>query len=241
MMLPELLIGISGGTGSGKSAIAAMLAERFAPMGVEILKQDSYYVDWSTRTIAHRAQVNYDEPAALDLESLATHLRALRAGTAVTVPEYVFATHTRAATGHNVQPVPFVIVEGCLIFHPPYLRDCLDFKVFVDTPADIRLARRLIRDTRDRGRTMESVLTQYTETVRHMHNRYVEPTRHCADLVVSNDGHLEDTVDTIDAEIKTTLSRRGHAADPILHLEENEEKLCLDARRCMARPTGSDA
>ena len=182
-MLP-FAVGIAGGTGSGKTTIARLLAESLGP--IALLDMDSYYLDRSGVPAGERGAINFDEPDALDVQLLLQHLRLLRAGRPVAKPTYSFESHTRIGA-ERVVPAPIVLVEGLLALWWAPLRDSLDVKVYLDAPADLRLSRRLERDVRSRGRSREAVLRQYEATVRPMHARYVEPTRAHADLVLQTD------------------------------------------------------
>lgn len=192
-----LTIGIAGGTGSGKSTVAAKLAGA-APTGrCVVVDHDSYYRDQSHLTPAARAELNYDHPSSLDSGLLAEHLRELKAGRAVDVPIYDFVTHTRKRETRRVEPAPMVIVEGILVFVEAPVRDQLDIKIFVDTDADIRLMRRIRRDLEQRGRSFQSVRDQYYATVRPMHLEYVEPSKRWADLIVPEGGDNKVALDVL--------------------------------------------
>lgn len=192
-----LTIGIAGGTGSGKSTVAAKLAAA-APTGrCVVVDHDSYYRDQSHLTPAARAELNYDHPSSLDSGLLAEHLRELKAGRAVDVPIYDFVTHTRKRETRRVEPAPMVIVEGILVFVEAPVRDQLDIKIFVDTDADIRLMRRIRRDLEQRGRSFQSVRDQYYATVRPMHIEYVEPSKRWADLIVPEGGDNKVALDVL--------------------------------------------
>lgn len=192
------LIGIAGGTGSGKSAIVRGLVER---LGGCVLDLDSYYLDRSHLDPTERRRVNYDEPAAIDAPLLVDHLSRLSRGEPVQKPVYSFESHSRVGLA-LVAPARLMIVEGLFTLWWESLRALLDVKVFVDAPPDIRLARRLRRDVTERGRTIEQVLHQYLATVRPMHDRYVESTRGQADLVILNDGPLQDALEQVIAAIR---------------------------------------
>jgi len=185
------VVGVAGGTGAGKSAIVRALVDR---VGGRVIDLDSYYLDRSGLAPDERDRINYDEPAAIDVALLADHLGRLARGEPVEKPVYSFATHTRSGV-EAVAPARLVIVEGLFTLWWTSLRSMLDLKVFVDSPPDLRLIRRIRRDMRERGRTMEQVLQQHLATVRPMHERYVEPTRAHADVVVVNDGPIEDAVE----------------------------------------------
>jgi uridine kinase len=181
-----LIVGIAGGSGSGKSTISRWLVERL-PGQVSVVQHDSYYRHSPELSFEERAAVNYDHPDSLDSALLVEHLRVLRAGGTVERPTYDFARHLRAAEAVLVEPVAIVVVEGILVLAEPELRGQLDLKVFVDTAADIRLARRIERDIHERSRTVSSVIGQYFATVRPMHVQFVEPSKSHADLVVGGE------------------------------------------------------
>ncbi len=192
-----LTIGIAGGTGSGKSTVAAKLAAA-APSGrCVVIDHDAYYKDQSHLTAAARAEINYDHPSSLDSALLGDHLAQLRAGRAVDIPIYDFATHTRRRDTRHVEPAPLILVEGILVFVEAVIRDHLDIKIFVDTDADIRLMRRIRRDLEQRGRTFASVRDQYYATVRPMHIEYVEPSKRWADLIVPEGGDNRVALDVL--------------------------------------------
>jgi uridine kinase len=192
-----LVIGIAGGTGSGKTTIAEKLAAAIPPGRCAVIDHDAYYRDQSQLPITERGQVNYDHPASLESTLLARHLAELRAGRAVDVPIYDYATHTRRRETRRVEAAPVVIVEGILVFVEAVLREQLDIKLFVDTDADIRLMRRIRRDLEHRGRTFQSVRDQYYATVRPMHLEFVEPSKRHADLVIPEGGDNRVAVELI--------------------------------------------
>jgi len=185
------IVGVGGGSGSGKGAVIEGLCRRAG--GVAVLDLDSYYLDRGGLAPEERARLNFDEPAAIDADLVLEHAAALAAGRSVAKPLYSFVTHTRVGIA-TVAPAPLVVVEGLFALWWAPLRALLDVAVYVDAPADVRLARRLQRDVRERGRDVEAVLRQYLETVRPMHERYVEPTRAFADVVIVNDGALDTSV-----------------------------------------------
>ncbi len=192
-----LVVGIAGGTGSGKTTVAHKLAAAMPQGRCVTIEHDAYYKDQGHLSPEERAQVNYDHPASLESSLLADHLRDLRAGRAVDIPIYDFATHTRRAQKRHVEPAPVIIVEGILVFCEANLREQMDIKIFVDTDADIRLMRRIRRDLELRGRTFSSVRDQYYATVRPMHIEYVEPTKRWADLIVPEGGDNRVALDVL--------------------------------------------
>ena len=182
-----LVIGIAGGTGSGKTTLMKNLIDRFGDV-VTVLSHDNYYRRHDELTYEERCRINYDEPAALETDLMARHLDLLRQGQAIECPVYDFTQHNRSNDTITVVPKSVIIVEGILIFENEPLRNLMDIKMFVDTDADVRLCRRIKRDVNKRGRTLESVLTQYQETVKPMHEKYVEPSKRFADIVVPEGG-----------------------------------------------------
>jgi len=192
-----LVVGIAGGTGSGKTTVARKLAAAMPPGRCVTIEHDAYYFDQSHLSPADRATVNYDHPAALDSALLARHLGELRAGRAVDVPIYDFASHTRRTETHRVEPASVIVVEGILVFVEAALREQMDIKIFVDTDPDIRLMRRIRRDLEQRGRSFQSVRDQYYATVRPMHIEHVEPTKRWADLIVPEGGDNRVALDVL--------------------------------------------
>lgn len=193
----SLVVGIAGGTGSGKTTVAHKLAAAMPEGRCVTIEHDAYYRDQSHLPMEERETINYDHPAALESTLLARHLQDLRAGKPVDVPIYDFATHTRRLETRRVLPAPVIIVEGILVFCDAALREQMDIKIFVDTDADIRLMRRIRRDLELRGRTFQSVRDQYYATVRPMHLEYVEPTKRWADLIVPEGGDNRVALDVL--------------------------------------------
>ena len=182
-----LIIGIAGGTGSGKSTLMDNLVKRFGD-DVTVLNHDNYYKRRDNLTIEERAKINYDEPDALETDLMAEHLTLLRQGKAIECPVYDFSAHNRSNQTRTIEPKKVIIVEGILIFENAWLRELMDIRIFVDTDADVRLCRRIARDVNERGRTLESVLEQYQTTVKPMHEKYVEPSKKYANIVVPEGG-----------------------------------------------------
>ena len=199
-----LVIGIAGGTGSGKTTLMNNLIQRFEG-SVTVLSHDNYYRRNDHLTYEERCRINYDEPAALETDLMARHLEALRRGETIQCPVYDFANHNRSNDTIEIAPRNVIIVEGILIFENEELRDLMDIKIFVDTDADVRLCRRIKRDVNKRGRSLESVLTQYQETVKPMHEKYVEPSKKYANLVVLEGGKNWVALDMIVGRIQRHL------------------------------------
>jgi uridine kinase len=191
------VVGIAGGTGSGKTTVAERLAEAMPRGRCVTIDHDAYYRDQSHLSPEDRADINYDHPAVLDSDLLARHLRELRAGRTVEIPIYDFATHTRRTETRTVEPSRVIIVEGILVFAEPALREQMDLKIFVDTDPDIRLMRRIRRDLEERGRTFQSVRDQYYATVRPMHLEHVEPSKRWADLILPEGGNNRVALDIL--------------------------------------------
>ena len=182
-----LVIGIAGGTGSGKTTLMNNLIQTFSG-DVTVLSHDNYYKRHDDLTYEQRCALNYDEPAALETDLMAKHLDRLRHGEAIDCPVYDFTQHNRSNETERIVPKKVIIVEGILIFENKQLRDLMDIRIFVDTDADVRLCRRIKRDVNKRGRTLESVLQQYQETVKPMHEMYVEPSKKFANIIVPEGG-----------------------------------------------------
>jgi uridine kinase len=202
-----LVIGICGGTGSGKTTTTERLARGLSSDGVVTLQQDHYYKDLSHLSTAERARCNFDHPSALDTALFVEHVRSLREGRAIERPVYDFTQHRRLREMVRIEPRPAILVEGILIFENEELRNLMDLKVFVDTDADIRFIRRLVRDVQERGRTLESVVEQYQETVRPMHLEFVEPSKRYADIIIPEGGHNEVGIDLVIQKVRSLLSQ----------------------------------
>ena len=201
----SILIGIAGGTGSGKTSLAKGILADYATGEITVLEQDSYYKDLSHILYEERAARNYDHPDAIDIVLFENHLISLLAGDSVQVPVYDFSTHVRMDKHHTITPHHVIVVEGILVLHYTQLRNLFSLKVFVDTPADIRYIRRLTRDIKERGRTMESVVNQYLKTVRPMHEQFVEPSKYFADIIVPEGGQNKAAVDLIRTKINSII------------------------------------
>ena len=199
-----LVIGIAGGTGSGKTTLMDNLVRRFAEQ-VTVLSHDNYYRRRDDMTMEERQKVNYDEPAALETDLMVRHLDKLRRGEAIECPVYDFTQHNRSDKTITIVPKKVIIVEGILIFENEDLRNLMDIRIFVDTDADVRLCRRIARDVGERGRTLQSVLDQYQNTVKPMHEKYVEPSKKFANLVVPEGGENYVALDMILTRIQRHL------------------------------------
>ena len=199
-----LVIGIAGGTGSGKTTLMKNLIKAFEN-DVTILSHDNYYKRHDDLTYEERCKLNYDEPAALETDLMARHLDQLRHGQAIDCPVYDFTQHNRSDDTIRIEPKKVIIVEGILIFENQPLRDLMDIRIFVDTDADVRLCRRIKRDVNKRGRSLESVLMQYQETVKPMHEMYVEPSKKYANIIVPEGGKNLVALDMITGRIQRHL------------------------------------
>ncbi len=202
-----MIIGICGGTGSGKTTVARRILENVSDEKVVFFQQDSYYRNLGDMPIELRHQINFDHPDALDNDLFINHVKALRAGEAIEMPVYDFSMHMRKLETVHVAPKPILIIEGILIFVDAALRELMDIKIFVDTDDDLRFIRRLQRDVYERGRTFESVIKQYLETVRPMHEQFVEPSKRFADVIIPEGGYNEVGIDLISGKIRTQLQK----------------------------------
>jgi uridine kinase len=202
----SLIIGICGGTGSGKTTVANRILESVSADEVVFIQQDSYYRNINDLPLDYRNIANFDHPDALDNDLLVNHVRRLKAGEGVELPLYDFKTSTRMNETRRVESKPIVIVEGILIFSDPRLLEQMDIKVFVDTPDDVRFIRRLRRDLAERGRTVESVIEQYIATVRPMHQQFVEPSKRHADVIIPEGGHNLVSIDLLSGKIRERLA-----------------------------------
>ena len=208
-----MIIGICGGTGSGKTTVARRILEAVDRDYVAYLQHDSYYRNLGDMPVELRHQVNFDHPDALDNDLFANHIRALRAGEAIEMPLYDFATHTRQPETVRVEPRPILILEGILIFSDAKLRELMDLKIFVDTADDLRFIRRLRRDVSERGRSVELVIKQYLETVRPMHEQFVEPSKRYADVIIPEGGHNAVGIDLISGRIHAQVQQELQRVD----------------------------
>lgn len=196
------VIGVAGGSGSGKTTVTRRVMETVGQAGVAVLNQDNYYRDQSDIPFESRLHTNYDHPAAFDWQLLREHVDALLAGVPIEMPEYDFTQHTRATQTTRVLPGRVLVLEGFFALYDEALREKMDLKVFVDADADVRFIRRLLRDTQERGRTLESVIDQYLSFVRPMHLGFVEPTKRYADVIIPHGGMNEPALDMLAARIR---------------------------------------
>jgi uridine kinase len=204
--MKPFIIGIAGGSGSGKSTVARNVAQALETGSVAFIDMDAYYLNFAHLPLADRRKINWDHPDAFDWELLVCQLATLAAGEAIDKPVYDFVTHTRSDRTVVVPPARVVVIDGILLFSDPRVRDLCDVKVFVDADADIRLMRRLRRDINKRGRTLEEVLDQYLTTVQPMHLQFVEPSKRYADIIVPRGGHNAIAVEMIVAKIHRRLA-----------------------------------
>lgn len=214
-----MVVGIAGGTGSGKTTLADLILENIGRERIAYLPHDAYYRDQKNRSLEERAKVNYDHPDSLETELLIDHIHQLKAGQPVAMPVYDFTRHSRKDETKIVEPQPVIMVEGILIFVEKELRNLFDMKIYVDTDADIRFIRRLTRDIEERGRTVQSVIKQYLDTVRPMHLEFVESSKRYADIIVPEGGLNTVALDMVIARLLSLLNgerpvdaKRKHAA-----------------------------
>jgi len=202
------IIGIAGGTASGKTSLAKILAEKFSDKTVAIIREDDYYKDQSELSMEERVKVNYDHPLAFDYNLLYQHLDELCAGRAIRKPTYDFTQHNRSTETELVEPVDVIIVEGLFVLEDKELRNRLDIKIFMDTPADVRFIRRLKRDLNERGRELDNIINQYMTTVRVMHDEFVEPSRKYANIIVPDGKTNTVAIDIIATKISSIISKK---------------------------------
>lgn len=204
----SFIIGVAGGTGSGKTTVSRRIQEAVPVPNIVYIQHDNYYRDQSHLSLPERVQTNYDHPDSLETSLLVEHLHALKAGRCIEMPLYDFSIHTRSRQTQHVEPAPIILVEGILIFTEKELRDLMDIRIFVDTDADIRFIRRLRRDMLERSRSLDSVVTQYMTTVRPMHLEFVEPSKRYADVIVPRGGDNQVAMEMIVARIYALLQER---------------------------------
>jgi uridine kinase len=207
--MKPFLIGIAGGTGSGKTTVARRIFDSLRLDAAVFIDHDAYYRDLGHLPLEARASVNFDHPDSLDNDLLVEHLRALLGGRPVEKPVYDFSRHTRAADTVRVDPRDVILVDGILLFAEPRLRELFDLRIFVDTDADVRFIRRLRRDLDERGRSLDSVIEQYLTTVRPMHFEFVEPTKRYADVIIPRGGQNRDGIEVVAARIRERLGEKA--------------------------------
>lgn len=205
-----ILIGIAGGSGSGKTLVSQRLYKELGSEKIIIIQQDSYYKDLSHLDFEERKKQNFDHPNALDDELLILHLKDLLNGKYIDLPIYDFTLHTRKKETKRIGKQIIIVLEGILVLHNPKLRELMDIKVYVDTDDDIRFIRRLKRDIKERGRTLDSVIEQYEKSVRPMHLQFVEPSKRYADIIIPQGGHNLVAIDILETKIKALLRERGY-------------------------------
>ncbi|HZJ99243.1 MAG TPA: uridine kinase [Tissierellaceae bacterium] len=207
-MNKPILIGITGGTGSGKSTVTTEIFKFIDKSNVAVIEQDSYYKDQSDLSFEERVKTNYDHPLAFDNNLLVQHLNDLLAKKSINKPIYDFERHNRKSETEKIEPKDIIILEGILILYEKEIRDLLDIKLFVDTDADVRVIRRILRDIKERGRTLDSVILQYMNTVRPAHLQFVEPTKRYADLIIPEGGYNKVAIDLLVSKINTIINER---------------------------------
>lgn len=206
--MKSIVIGVAGGSASGKTTVANRLKEEFKE-DVELISHDNYYCAHDKISFEERAKLNYDHPNAFETALMIEHIKALKKGEKIRRPVYDFVTHNRAKETVLVHPARVIIVEGFLIFENKELRDLMDIKLFVDTDSDIRLIRRILRDVKERGRSLESVILQYEQTVKPMHEQFVEPSKRYADVIIPEGGHNEVAMSMLMDKMKSILAEKN--------------------------------
>ncbi|EGQ3050278.1 TPA: uridine kinase [Staphylococcus pseudintermedius] len=202
------IIGIAGGSGSGKTSVTNKIMNNLEGHSVVLIEQDYYYKDQSHLTFEQRLKTNYDHPFAFDNDLLIQNLKSLQSGQSVEVPTYDYTNHTRSDKTIAFQPKDVIIVEGIFALENEELRNMMDVKIYVDTDADLRILRRLVRDTKERGRTMESVIDQYLTVVRPMHNQFIEPTKKFADIIIPEGGSNKVAIDIMTTKIQALVRKK---------------------------------
>jgi len=209
-MLPKpVVIGVAGGSGSGKTSVTRAICDSFGEQSIVMIEQDAYYKDQSHLSFEERLKTNYDHPLAFDTDLLIEHIEKLLRYEKIEKPVYDYKSHTRSKETILVHPKKVIIVEGILVLEDERLRNLMDIKLFVDTDADIRIIRRLLRDTKERGRTMDSVIDQYLSVVRPMHNQFIEPTKRYADIIIPEGGQNAVAIDLMVTKIQTILEEKS--------------------------------
>ncbi|REH76135.1 uridine kinase [Staphylococcus felis] len=207
-MTSTTIIGIAGGSGSGKTSVTNEIMNQLKGHSVALIEQDYYYKDQSHLTFEERLETNYDHPFAFDNDLLISNLKDLQNGIAVEVPTYNYSQHTRSDKTIAFEPKDVIIVEGIFALENEILRNMMDVKIYVDTDADLRILRRLLRDTKERGRTMESVIDQYLSVVRPMHNQFIEPTKKFADIIIPEGGSNKVAIDIMTTKIQALVQKQ---------------------------------
>ena len=202
-----IIIGVTGGSGGGKTSVSRAILSNFPNEKIAMIEHDSYYKDQSHLTFEERIKTNYDHPSAFDNELLYNHLLELIEGKAVELPVYDYVNHTRSKEQKHQEPKDVIIIEGMFGLYSEKLRELMDIKIFVDTPSDLRILRRLLRDINERGRTVESVINQYLVSVRPMHEKYIKPTKQYADIIVPDGGYNDIAIDILITKIKSLLAK----------------------------------
>ncbi|WP_407984486.1 uridine kinase [Pradoshia eiseniae] len=208
-MTKPIVIGVAGGSGSGKTSVTKSIYEKFKGHSIMILEQDYYYKDQSHLPFEERLKTNYDHPLAFDNDLLLEHIHKLLNYESIDKPVYDYAMHTRSEEVIHVEPKDVIILEGILVLEDERLRDIMDIKLFVDTDADLRIIRRMMRDIKERGRSIDSVIEQYTSVVRPMHNQFIEPTKRYADVIIPEGGHNFVAIDLMVTKIQTILEQKS--------------------------------
>ncbi|MCR2820483.1 uridine kinase [Lederbergia panacisoli] len=204
-----VIIGVAGGSGSGKTSVTNSIYETFKGHSILVIEQDFYYKDQGHLPMEERLKTNYDHPLAFDHDLLINHLEKLLCYESIEKPVYDYKQHTRSNETIHVEPKEVIIIEGILVLEDERLRNLMDIKIFVDTDADLRIIRRLVRDMEDRGRSFNSVISQYLNVVRPMHNQFIEPTKRYADVIIPEGGHNHVAIDLVATKIKTILEQKS--------------------------------
>ncbi|MBS8265006.1 uridine kinase [Mesobacillus boroniphilus] len=204
-----VVIGVAGGSGSGKTSVTKAIYDSFKGHSILMIEQDYYYKDQSHLPMEERLKTNYDHPLAFDNDLLIEHIQKLLRHEAIDKPVYDYAVHTRSSEVVHVEPKDVIILEGILILEDERLRNLMDIKLYVDTDADLRIIRRLLRDIKERGRSMDSVIEQYVNVVRPMHNQFIEPTKRYADVIIPEGGHNHVAIDLMVTKIQTILEQKS--------------------------------
>lgn len=205
-----IVIGVTGGSGSGKTTVSQAIYDNLKGQSIQIINQDTYYNDQAMMTMEERKAVNYDHPLAFDTDLLIQQLDALRHNQSIEMPVYDYKEYTRSARTVHVEPQDVIILEGILILDDERLRDLMDIKVYVDADDDIRILRRIQRDMKERGRTLDSIISQYLKTVKPMYHQFIEPTKRYADIIVPEGGQNHVAIDILTTKVRDVLAKRGH-------------------------------